>query len=89
MPQAREKAYVNARAKAEQYAKLAGVTLGRAMHISEGAGASPMPVPYAEMSMMRGAVAASAPTPIQVGEQEVTVTVNVIFGVDHTNATTK
>jgi hypothetical protein len=48
-----------------------------------------MPVPYAEMSMMRGAVAASAPTPIQVGEQEVTVTVNVIFGVDNTNATTK
>jgi uncharacterized protein YggE len=89
LAQAREKAYVNARAKAEQYAKLAGVTLGRAMHISEGAGAPPMPVPYAEMSMMRGAVAASAPTPIQVGEQEVTVTVNVIFGVDHTNTTTK
>jgi uncharacterized protein YggE len=83
LAQAREKAYANARTKAEQYAKLAGVTFGRAMHISEGAGgAPPMPTPYAEMSMLRGAVGASAPTPIQVGEQEVSVTVNVIFGVE-------
>jgi uncharacterized protein YggE len=80
--QAREKAYANARTKAEQYAKLAGVTLGRAMHISEGAGAPPMPTPYSDMSMLRGAVGASSPTPIQVGEQEVSVTVNVIFGVE-------
>jgi len=82
LAQAREKAYANARTKAEQYAKLADVTLDRAMHISEGAGAPPMPTPYAEMSMLRGAVVASAHTPIQVGEQEVSVTVNVIFGVE-------
>jgi uncharacterized protein YggE len=82
LAQAREKAYANARTKAEQYAKLVGVTLGRAMHISEGGGAPPMPVPYAEMSVMRGAIPTISSTPIQVGEQEVSVTVNVIFGVE-------
>ena len=82
LAQAREKAYANARAKAEQYAKLANVTLGRVMHIIEGGGIPPMPRPYAEMSAMRGAVSAASPTPIQAGEQEVSVTVEVVFGVD-------
>ena len=82
LAQAREKAYADARAKAEQYAKLAGVTLGRVMHIIEGGGIPPMPRPYAEMSAMRSAVGAASPTPIQAGEQEVSVTVEVVFGVD-------
>jgi uncharacterized protein YggE len=82
LTQAREKAYANARTKAEQYAKLAGVTLDRAIHISEGAGALPISTPYQEMSLLKGAVGASAPTPIQIGEQEVSVTVNVIFGIE-------
>lgn len=82
LSQAREKAYANAQAKAGQYAKLAGVTLGRAMHISEGGGVPPMPVPYTEMSVMRGAIGAGDSTPIQAGEQEVSVTVDVIFGVE-------
>jgi len=82
LAQAREKAYADARAKAEQYAKLVGVTLGLAMHISEGTGLPPIPVPYAEMTVMRGAMGTGNPTPIQVGEQEVSITVNVIFGVE-------
>jgi len=82
LAQAREKAYANARAKAGQYAKLAGVALGRALHISEGGGVTPMPVPYAEMSVMRGAIGASNSTPIQAGEQEISVTVEVIFGIE-------
>jgi len=82
LAQARDKAYASARAKAEQYAKLAGVTLGRAMHITEGGDIPPMPKPYAEMSVMRGAMGDSNSTPIQAGEQEVSVTVNVIFGVE-------
>lgn len=81
LAQAREKAYANARSKAEQYAKLAGVTLGRTMLISESS-VPPMPVPYADMSLMRGVVGASNSTPIQVGEQEVSVTVDVIFGME-------
>ena len=82
LTQAREKAYADARAKAEQYAKLAGVTMGGVMHISEGGGIPPMPRPYAEMSVMRGAASAASPTPIQAGEQEVSVTVEVVFGVE-------
>lgn len=82
LSQAREKAYADARAKAEQYAKLANVTLGRAMHITEGGGAPPMPRPYAEMSVMRSSIGAGNPTPIQAGEQEVSVTVEVVFGVE-------
>lgn len=80
--QAREKAYSNAKAKAGQYAGLAGVKLGRAMHISEGGGTPPMPVPYAEMSMMKLGAGGAEPTPVQVGEQEVSVTVDVVFGVE-------
>ena len=82
LAQAREKAYANARAKAGQYAKLAGVILGRALHIIEGGGVPPMPLPYAEMSVMRGAIGASNSTPIQAGEQEISVTVEVIFGIE-------
>jgi uncharacterized protein len=78
--QAREKAYQDAHTKAQQYAKLAGVTLGRAMHISEGSGASPAPVPYADSAFMMKSSAAS--TPVQVGEQEVAVSVDVIFGIE-------
>jgi uncharacterized protein len=78
--QAREKAYEDARTKAEQYAKLAGVSLGKAMHITEGGGMGVRPVPYAteRYAMMKS----SADTPVQVGEQEVSVNVDVVFGVE-------
>ncbi|WP_262966305.1 SIMPL domain-containing protein [Methylobacter psychrophilus] len=82
LAQAREKAYANAHAKAEQYAKLAGLTLGRVMHISEGNSMQPMSVPYAEMSVMRKATSTDNSTPIQAGEQEVSVTTEVIFGAE-------
>ncbi|UOA09051.1 SIMPL domain-containing protein [Methylobacter sp. S3L5C] len=82
LAQAREKAYSNAHAKAEQYAKLAGITLGRIMHITEGNSMPPMPVPYAEMSVMRKATSTDNSTPIQAGEQEVSVTAEVIFGTE-------
>ncbi|SJM91476.1 26 kDa periplasmic immunogenic protein [Crenothrix polyspora] len=79
--QARAKAYQDAHSKAEQYAKLAGVTLGRAMHINEGSGVSPAPVPYADGAFMM--MKSSAPsTPVQVGEQEVSVNVDIVFGVE-------
>jgi uncharacterized protein len=79
--QARAKAYDDALAKAKQYAKLAGVTLGRAMQINEGFGTPPRPVPYAaEQMMMKSSAAAN--TPVQVGEQEVAVSVDVVFGIE-------
>lgn len=78
--QAREKAYQDAKAKAQQYAKLAGVNLGRAMQINEGSGTSPAPVPYADGAFMMKSSAPS--TPVQAGEQEVVVSVDVVFGIE-------
>ena len=80
LAQARDLAYANAKVKAQQYAKLAGVTLGTPLHISEGNAVSPSPVPYGEMRMQAAAMD-SASTPVQAGEQELTVTVDVVFGI--------
>jgi uncharacterized protein YggE len=79
LAEAREKAYANAKIKAEQYAKMAGLTLGAPLHISEGSDMSPMPRSYAAMKEVNASDSAS--TPVQVGEQEVTVTVEVMFGI--------
>lgn len=81
LAEAREKAYANAKTKAEQYAKLAGLTLGSPLHISEGTDIPPVPRPYAEMRTMKSAMADGASTPVQAGEQEVTVTVDIMFGI--------
>lgn len=81
LAEAREKAYANAKAKAGQYAQLAGVTLGSPLRISEGSDVSPVPMPYGEIRMMKTAMADNASTPVQAGEQEVTVTVDVMFGI--------
>lgn len=80
LSEARDIAYKNARIKAEQYAKLANVTLGKAIYINEG-GLPPVPVPYTEMSAMKSAMVSDS-TPVQAGEQEVSVTVDVVFGVE-------
>lgn len=80
LSKAREKAYANAKEKAGQYAKLAGVSLGAPLHISEGSDVSAVPMPYGEARMM-SAKSASSSTPVQTGEQEVSVTVDVIFGI--------
>jgi uncharacterized protein YggE len=77
---AREKAYANAKVKADQYAKLAGVSLGSPLHISEGSDIPTTPVPYGEVRMMKAAMD-GATTPVQAGEQEVSVTVDVVFGI--------
>ena len=79
--EARELAYANAKIKAEQYAKLAGVTLAAPLHISEGAEIPVVPMPYNEMRTMKAAMA-DATTPVQAGEQEVSVTVDVVFGIE-------
>lgn len=76
---ARDKAYANAKMKAEQYAKLAGVVLGTPLHINESNEISPAPLPYAEMRTMKAAMTDNASTPVQAGEQKVTVNVDVVF----------
>ncbi len=82
MAEARTKAFANAKDKAGQYAKLAGVGLGAPLHITEGSSISSNPMPYAEMRTMKAAMADGASTPVQAGEQEVTVNVEVIFAID-------
>ena len=78
----RKEAYRDAKSKAEQYAKLAGITLGNPLHIREGSHIPPMPMPYGEIQAMKASMADSAPTPVQTGEQEVSVTVDVMFAIE-------
>lgn len=82
LSQAREKAFADARMKAEHYARLARVKLGRVVHISEDGGMPPRPIPFAEMSAMKMSSEADVSTPVQIGEQEVSVTVNVAFAIE-------
>ena len=73
--QARDRAFADAMAKAEQYAKAAGRSLGAAASIAETVVApSPISMPLAAMSQAK-----QADVPIQPGSQQVGVTVTVVF----------
>ncbi len=72
---ARADAYADAKAKAEQYAKLAGRTLGPVVSVSEHvAQPSSDSYPFAAAS-----AAAGASVPIQAGSQAVSVNVTVVW----------
>jgi uncharacterized protein YggE len=77
--QAREKAVADAHSKAEQLAKLSGVTLGAPILIEEGVFSPPVPrmamMAKAEMSM------GGAATAISPGQQEVRVDINVHYAI--------
>jgi uncharacterized protein YggE len=76
--EARQKAVADAKAKAEQLASLAGVSLGQPTYISEGTVYTP--VVYRDVAEM--AVPAPAPTtPISPGEMELTLTVQVAYAI--------
>jgi uncharacterized protein YggE len=71
--EARDAAYADARAKAEQYAGLAGVALGEVRHVAEaGPGVAPGP------RAMRAMAEAAAP-PVDAGEGQVTASVTVTW----------
>ncbi len=77
--QGREEAMKNARAKAEQLAKLAGVGLGDPISIQETVSTPVAPV---EMQPRAAAPAvASVPTPISPGTQEVRTVVQVTYAI--------
>lgn len=79
MMQAREAAIQDAKARAEAYAKAAGVSVGKVMTISEQVAPMVQPVPvYA----MRAAMAESAPVPVEAGQQQVSLNVTVVFEID-------
>jgi uncharacterized protein YggE len=70
--QARAAAFADARAKAEQYAALAGADLGQVAEVEDVGAGPPVPRPLA-----RAAVAMEAALPVDAGEQEVTASVRV------------
>ncbi|HEX5503990.1 MAG TPA: SIMPL domain-containing protein [Thermomicrobiales bacterium] len=72
---AREAAVNDARAKAEQYAKLTNVQLGAPVTITEGSAPPPQPI-----RQPAAAPAGAAPTtPIEPGENTITVTVQITY----------
>lgn len=74
---ARDKAFADARTKAEQYAKAAGHALGDVVSIAENvATPSPIPMPFAAAESLKRDLAS---VPIQPGSQDVSVSVTVVF----------
>lgn len=77
MDEARLDAMKNARARAELYARAAGLRVVRIVSISESGGFAPPQPIYARA--MKAEMVAAAPTPIAVGEVEAEVAVSVQF----------
>lgn len=77
MDEARTDAIRRARARAELYAKAAGMRVDRIVSIVENGGAQP-PMPMPVMAQMRMAKAEDS-TPLAAGEQDLTATVSVRF----------
>jgi uncharacterized protein len=73
LEKARVQAIADARARAETYARAAGVSLGPILSISEGGGDVPRPM-YRVMAM-----AADRSVPVAAGEQSVTADVSVVW----------
>ena len=76
--EARKEAMADAKAKAEQLAKLAGVSLGKPIYISEGLQVPPI---YTRGVVYEEAVPALAETPISPGEMELSLTVQVVYAI--------
>ena len=72
---AREAAFEDARARATQYAELAGRRLGPVLRVREGGGLEP-PVPR----FARAALDSAGGMPVEAGESSVTASVTVRFG---------
>ena len=69
--QARELAIKDAIDKAQQIARLAGVSLGKIIYISESGGGVPAPVAFDQ--------AATSVTPISSGQLEINISVQVVY----------
>ena len=75
----REEAVMDALAKAQQFADLTGVTLGRLVLISESGRGVPVVGPVMERALF--AEAAAAPTQISGGELELRMSVQAVFDI--------
>lgn len=74
----REKAMVDAEAKAKQMAEFFGITLGKPTHISEGYAPTP---PIYNMYSVRDMAAGEAPTPISAGETKLSLSIQVTYAI--------
>jgi uncharacterized protein YggE len=74
LEKARAAAITDARARAETYARAAGVSLGPILSISEGGAEPPRPVMYRMAAAM-----AAPPPPVAAGEQSVTADISVVW----------
>lgn len=74
LDEARAKALATARARADLYAKAAGLTVRRIVRISESEETRPIVRPMAMMAVKRADT-----TPVEAGEQELTVDLSVVF----------
>ena len=77
--QARADAMKQAQARADQLAKLGGISIGKAISISEGSAPTPILAAPAALSVAR---TGDTSTPIESGQLEVTVTVNVLYKIE-------
>jgi uncharacterized protein YggE len=73
LERARTDAMADARARAETYAKAAGVSLGAILSITEGGNEAPRPMYRVTASF------AAAPPPVAAGEQSVAADVSVVW----------
>ena len=80
LAEARRRAVVDARSRAETLASEAGVKLGRVVAIAEG-GYQP-PGPPRPMAELRMASVADVATPVEAGTDELSVAVTVTFAID-------
>ncbi|MGV9713803.1 SIMPL domain-containing protein [Gordonia sp. NPDC003424] len=74
MKQAREAAFDDARSRAEQYASLAGDSLGKVQTITEQTSGAEQPT-----TVQRDSAVAAAPVPIEPGQQTLTFSVTVTY----------
>jgi uncharacterized protein YggE len=77
--QAREEAFEDAKAKAEQMASIAGVTLGKPIFVTESGYYYPVSVPMASYAKDE---AAGTITSISPGEQEISVNVQITYEIE-------
>ncbi len=80
--EARSSAFLDARAKAGQYAALSDAVLGEVLSVIEGAVAGGGPRPMMAMAM----AARDSAMPVEAGEQTVTATVTVTWALDGSSA---
>ena len=77
--QARQAAVEDALAKAQQFATLTGVTLGKLLYIAETGGNIPVARQAFDTGVSFESAALAPPTPISQGEMNITISVQAVF----------